>query len=294
MFFETAAGAVLGVAAYGLFIEPRRFRVLRQAVDLKGPSLNPLNILHLSDFHFYSGRQARIRFLHRLAKEQYDLVFITGDLIDDDSGIDLCLEALQPLKARHGIYAVLGNHDYVHITVRDLFHRTGAKPRERHKQANNVARLIQGLRELGIHVLQNERVEIRIEGIPFTIAGVDDPYEYRDDIRKTFEGYEKSGPCFVLVHTPDRYKELSELEPDMVFSGHTHGGQVRMPLVGPLVTRTTAPRQFASGLVRMNGTVFHTTHGVGSGRLTKPRLWCPPEVTVFHVNFGHSPASHFS
>ncbi|RJP31004.1 MAG: hypothetical protein C4527_08690 [Candidatus Omnitrophota bacterium] len=288
MFFEITISAALGISAYSLLCEPRRFRIHRRTINLPGRLLPPLTILHLSDFHFYHGRTARVRFLHSLAAEPVDFIFITGDLIDDDSGIDLCLQALRPLQARYGIYCVFGNHDYVHIGFRDLFHRTGAPPRRRY-HFNDVNRLMDALRDMGITVLQNERTEVNVEGTVFTIAGIDDPYLYRDDIAKTFDGYEKENPCFVLVHTPDRYAEISAYHPVMVFSGHTHGGQVCLPFVGPIVTRTTAPRQFTSGLVRMNGSVFHTTRGVGSGRLTRPRLFCPPEVTFFHVNFRQSP-----
>ncbi len=285
MIVETAAAAAIGVAVFSLFIEPRRFQVHKQTIELAGPELRPLDVLHLSDLHFYRGRTARKHFLNRLADQPMDLIFITGDLIDDDSGIDLCLEALRAFHSRYGIYCVLGNHDYVHITVRDLFHRTGAPPRARGRRPNNIERLKNELEDMGIQVLQNERREIIIDDIPVTIAGVDDPYLYRDDIPKTFSNYEKKGPCFVLIHTPDRYQELSELGADMVFSGHTHGGQVCAPFLGPIITRTTAPRKFVSGLVRMNGTLFHTTKGVGSGRLTRPRFLCPPEVTFFKIKF---------
>ena len=108
---------------------------------------------------------------------------------------------------------------------------------------------------------------------------------FRDDLKATFTGYEKTGPCLVLVHSPERHVELLEYPVDMVFSGHTHGGQICLPWYGPLITRTTAPRRFAHGLIQENGTVFHTSRGIGTGRITRPRFWCPPEATYFTLTW---------
>ncbi len=210
---------------------------------------------------------------------------MTGDLIDNDHGTGPCLDALKPFQAQYGIYTVLGNHDYSCVTLRDHFLSTDESRLSLRKASNNVERLIEGLQEMGIVVLRNERREIEIDGVPISIAGVDDPYTFRDDIQQTFDGFEKHGPLFVLVHSPDRHNELMDVNADMVFSGHTHGGQVQAPFIGPIVTRTSADRCFADGLIHRNGTVFHTTRGVGSGRIARPRFFCRPEVTFFEVHF---------
>lgn len=288
MLMETAAAAVAGLTAYSWLIEPRWCRIRRHTIHLPGCPMRPLRILHLSDFHFYRGSQYRKRFLARLAGEPVDLIFITGDLIDNDGGIDLCLEALRPLRAPHGIYATLGNHDYMHVKWRNLIHRTGAVIDEKGRTPNDVDRLVRGLRDLGIVVLRNQRAEVTIEGVPVTIAGVDDPYTRHDDIEATFQGFVKQGPCLALIHSPCKYDKLTGRGVDMVFSGHTHGGQVCVPFFGPLITRTHAPRKMAYGLNRLNGTVYYTTRGLGSSPLTYPRFNCRPEVNFFELHFGNS------
>lgn len=285
MLIPATAATLLGLSAYSWFVEPQRYRIRHHALSIKGSLSTPLRILQISDFHFYRGQLGRKRFLARLAQIEVDLIFITGDLIDNNSGIDLCLESLKPLKAKYGIYCVLGNHDYVHVSFRHLFHRTGTPVEQLGYTYNDTERLVSGLMEMGIHVLRNERRNVFIEGGEITIAGIDDPYLKRDDIPAVFKDFDKQHPCFVLIHAPDRYQQLMEVGADMVFSGHTHGGQVCIPFWGPLITRSRAPRQYSSGLTRVNGTIFHTTRGIGSSRLTRPRFFCPPEVNLFEISF---------
>jgi uncharacterized protein len=173
----------------------------------------------------------------------------------------------------------------MHIRLRSLFHRTGTSVYDLYHEYNDVERLAAELRQLGIVVLSNERRTVLADGCPVTIAGVDDPYTEHDNIPATFEDYRREGPCFVLVHTPDRYMELAEVGADMVFCGHTHGGQICAPFYGPIMTRSLAPRQMAYGLNSWNGTMFYTTRGVGSSRLSRPRFLCRPEVNYFEFHF---------
>ncbi|MEW6237504.1 MAG: metallophosphoesterase [Candidatus Omnitrophota bacterium] len=285
MLIETSAAALLGLSIYSWFIEPHRYRIMRHKIQMKGPSIKPLAILQISDLHFYRGQTSLQRFLEELTKWAVDLIFITGDLIDDDSGIDLCLEALRPLRAKYGSYCVFGNHDYDCVDWRHLFHRTGKPLKEMKRRPNDSKRLEAGLYSLGISVLHNQWTRIAVDGGAVAVVGVDDPYSERDDIPATFRGYRKEEPCFVLVHAPDRYRELSEAGADMVFSGHTHGGQIRIPFAGPVITRSKAPKRFASGFARLNGTLYHATRGAGSSRLTRPRFSCPPEVNLFEIEF---------
>jgi uncharacterized protein len=284
MWIEMTAGFA-GLAAYSFLVEPRVIRQRKKMVTLSNYEQETLTILHLSDFHFFEGQHFRRRYIQKLGTQvEPDFIFITGDLIDDDSGIDLCLDALAHLRARHGIFAVLGNHDYSFVRFRDIFHKAGSIIKRKRK-SNDTARLLQGLQDIGIVVLQNERKQIQLPRGGITIAGLDDPYLRRDDISKTFDGYQKNGPCFVLSHTPDPYLDLIEQGADMIFSGHTHGGQIRIPLLGPLVTRTTAPRHFVSGLSRVNGSLVYNTTGLGSSRMSYLRLFCLPEITMFTVRF---------
>lgn len=287
MLFPTV-GCAAGLLFYSFFIEPRLFRLKQHTVTLPGISRAPLRILHLSDLHFFKGQHARRAYLHRLAQElsTLDFLFITGDLIDDDSGIDLCLDALQPFQSQYGGYAVLGNHDHSFVRLRDVFHNAGSYIK-RPRSPNNTTRLIQGLAGIGVTVLRNERCTVPVGEGKITIAGLDDPYLRKADVAKTFAGYTKNEPCLALSHTPDPYPALIEAGADMIFTGHTHGGQIRVPLLGPVITRTTAPRHVVHGLTRHQHAWLYNTCGLGSSRNSYPRFACRPEATLFTLEWNN-------
>ncbi|MBZ0255373.1 metallophosphoesterase, partial [bacterium] len=287
MWLSTAAAAAFGVSIYAWFIEPRRIRTRAIRVELPGPDIRPLKLLHLSDFHFFKGQTYRRDQLHRLAQDEYDLIFITGDFIDDDSGIDICIESLKPFRAKYGVFAVLGNHDYVLYRGDDFI--PGYSNKESWKY-NDSERLIAELSSIGVQVLINERAEIEVDGERIVIAGLDDPFLERADAAKTFDGYDVSQPCLALAHAPEVYDQIAAAGADMAFCGHTHGGQICAPFYGPIVTRTQAPRAFAAGLTRINGMLHYTTNGFGSSRITRPRLFCPPEAVVFEICFTQNDA----
>ncbi len=285
MLLETAAVSMAGLSVYSWFIEPSWRRVFHRTLRLKGNLNRPIRVLHLSDLHFFPGATGRKRFLHRIARHPVDFILITGDFIDNNRGIDLCIEALRPLQARYGVYAVLGNHDYVHVSWRSLFHKTGTLVYDLCHEYNDVERLAVELQKLGIVVLRNERITIQTDAGTLTVAGIDDPYTRHDDIPAAFAGFKNEHPCFTLIHTPDRFRELAEYKVDMVFSGHTHGGQICIPFWGPIMTRSLAPRHMAYGLNHLNGTTYYTTRGVGSSRLSRPRFFCRPEINFFEFHF---------
>ncbi|MBI1388575.1 MAG: hypothetical protein GC154_09030 [bacterium] len=283
MFIYAAAAAIAGAGWYAWFIEPNRFVLRRIPLEMNGPFQRTLRVLHLSDFHFFEGRTARRDYLWKLAEEPADLVFITGDMIDDDSGIELCVEALKPFQPALGVYAVLGNHDYVLFRSDDFIPR--GELRDRMVRFNDSERLIASLRDIGVNVLINQSVTLEVDGAPLSVAGVDDPYLERDDIEAAFAGLDPESVILTLAHAPERYRELARAGASMVFSGHTHGGQICLPFYGPIVTRTRAPRSYAYGLTALNGTLFYTSGGLGSSRITRPRLFRPPEAVLFELSF---------
>lgn len=243
---------------------------------------SPITVLHLSDLHYYEGRTDSVSFIHSLALHDFDLIFITGDLIENNSGIPLCIEALKPLRAKYGIYAVLGNHDYYHTEFEDITNKTGSLPKNHEQKRNDVALLKQELNNINIKVLQNENTSIATDEQKINIVGIDDPYVKQADLQQAFQGVKRDMPCLTLVHSPEIHDEIAELElADMVFCGHTHGGQIQLPGYGALLTRSNAPKKFVSGLVQEKNTMFYTSNGIGTGPYTRPRFNCLPEAIFF-------------
>ncbi|MDZ7616788.1 MAG: metallophosphoesterase [Patescibacteria group bacterium] len=221
-------------------------------------ALDGLSIVHLSDFHF-TGRvgKAYFREVVRLANQaQPDLIAITGDLIDDMRCLEWIPDTFGQLTARYGVYFILGNHD----TWIDC-------PRVRAAIADA------GLLDLG-----GRWRAIEVRGEQIVLAGNELPWippaaDLRDAPPRTADG----GPLrIILSHTPDQLAWAQAQDADLMLAGHTHGGQIRLPFFGALLTPSQKGVRYASGIFYAPPTIMHVTRGV-SGEFPL-RLNCPPEM----------------
>lgn len=271
--------AALGAVAagiYGVLIEPYRLRVRR--VRLPCASLpasgSAIRVLHITDLHLRAGDSRRVRMLHRLGSLQPDLLLLTGDLIhggrDPEAELETVLAALAPIHATYGAYAVLGNHDHVR---RHRIQGWFGEPLRFH----DTTRLVDRLESQGIHVLNNTHENPTVRGQPLTLVGVDDPFYWRDDIRRATAGAPRDTTRLLLAHTPDIVRNLGDERFDLILCGHTHGGQVRLAenVVWHTNTRERLPRN--AGLMRVGAHLVYCSAGVGVSVLPI-RLNCPPEV----------------
>lgn len=205
--------AVLSIAAYGLVIGTRRVQVTRHSVPLANlPSdLEGLRLVQISDLHlgplFRAGSVRRIVALSNAC--QPDLVVLTGDFVNYRSMRFLRggLSELKALQARWGVFACLGNHD----------HWEGAEE------------VRAALEEVGVKVLVNENVPVA-EGLG--LAGVDDLMAGQPDLERTVAGLPKDVAVVLLSHNPTVLPQVAD-RPGLVLAGHTHGGQVALPFLGP-------------------------------------------------------------
>lgn len=268
---------------YVVFIEPRWFHLGHVRVPVRGEFPGPLRILHITDTHLRKGHAttAKMRFLKGLAEHEVDFVFATGDMIDNPSGIEYCVEALDALKPRYGTYFVLGGHDHNDITILDtLHHLTHFRTSRRATRANEVDRLQEQLKEVGVTTLVNENVRVPVDNGEIVLIGLDDPFLDRHDLDGAMEGIADGDATIMLVHAPDIVDEIAEHGIDAVFCGHTHGGQIRVPFIGAMVTRCSLDPREACGLLRRKNTAFHLNRGLGAGWMTDFRFWCRPEATI--------------
>ncbi len=271
-----AALGALAVGAYGTLVEPYRLRVRRVRLPVAsfGRADAVVRILHITDLHMRSGDRRRVRMLHQLAGLRPDLVLLTGDLIqgghNPEAELDTVLEALAPIRASHGVFAVLGNHDHVrrHRIKSWLgqplrFHDTGC--------------LVRTLSAHGIHVLTNTHANLSVHGQPLTLVGVDDPFYWLDDISRATAGAPRDTTQLLLAHTPDIIRTLEDRRFDLILCGHTHGGQIRLAehIVWHTNTRIELPRN--AGLMQLGDHLVYCSAGVGVSVLPM-RLNCPPEV----------------
>ncbi len=281
-----------------------------------------LTILHLSDFHLRKNRKGKklFKFVQGLKGLEPDLLLITGDLIEKDENISYLVEMLEPLKARYGKYAVLGVHDYYNKSAGE-FLKNMLKRKRKYRRENDTAALISELGSVGIKVLRNERVALENNGSnikEIEIVGIDDPVIERNNVGlalgdnssepmtveekdriykekhaeifkmddKDFHLLNREGRLrLAMVHTPDAHTiiSLAEEDTDLIFSGHTHGGQIRLPYLGAILTGCRLKARFASGLFYFKKFVLYVSRGLSEGRYSQFRFYCQPEASMIRI-----------
>jgi len=234
--------------------------VAERALDVPwlSPVLEGLVIVHLSDFHF-TGRVGKTYFKDVIGHSnllQPDLVAITGDLVDRPDCIDWIPDTLGQLRSRFGTYFVLGNHD----------RKAGA------------SRLRRMLVDSGLVDLGGRWVEVLIRDQPVVLAGNELPwFPPAADLQNAPPPSTQGGPIRILLtHSPDQLDWARAQQIDLMLAGHTHGGQVRFPLIGPILAPSLEGVRYASGTFHSPPTIMHVTRGI-SGQLPV-RMNCPPEM----------------
>ena len=280
---------VLALLAMGVgwavCVEPRRYRVRRISVTLAKPLARPFTILHLSDIHIHKEDPRKRRFFQELSALSPDLVCLTGDIIDSPSGISIAEELLGNLKPRFGFWAVLGNHDYFNYGLAEalwfhvLFPGWPVKRME-------TERLVTALERIGCKVLRNESAVLEAGSLRLLLFGLDDPVTRRADVKKTFTQTPAADVRILLAHLLDPIREVPEGAVDLALAGHTHGGQVRVPFLGPIVTDSKLPNRFARGVESYRGVTTVVSQGMGQSHYLPIRFCCPPEALWIEVQGG--------
>jgi predicted MPP superfamily phosphohydrolase len=248
-------GTTTGVGAHGYLYERHRIDVTRTDLPVSGlpVPLHGLRIGLITDLHHSrTVHRADLEEAVRLTlAERADLIVLGGDYVTwgDRRYVEPAAEALAPLTAPHGVFAILGNHDD-----------------DRDMPAALTAR--------GFTVLKDARTRITIRNEPLELAGVRYWTRKVGDIAGLLRGVD--APTILLAHDPRRLTEAAALDVPLVLSGHTHGGQVVLPVIG-----APARRRFPllSGTMRQANTTIFVSRGVGTVYVPV-RINCPPEVAI--------------
>jgi predicted MPP superfamily phosphohydrolase len=256
-----AGAATVGAGIDALWWEPRRLVVEPVSFRFRDlPSeLDGLRLAQLSDFHRSPWvRQGEIEravaVTNTLAP---DLVVLTGDYVSlRRRYAEPCAAALSELRAPLGRFAVLGNHD----------HWLGPK------------RVAAALRQAGLTVLRNAAVPVARRGADLWLVGVDDAFVHRDDLSLALRGVPGAAFKVVLLHEPDLADMVSRYPVQLQLSGHSHGGQVRLPGLGPILLPRMG-RKYPMGRRQVARLQLYTSRGIGRIQ-PAVRFNCPPEVTL--------------
>ncbi len=276
----TATG-ILAVSADAAVWEPNQPRLQRIDVPLLRlpEALDGFTIAQLSDFHYddYFSVWPIRKAVDIVNTLHPDVVVLTGDFVTVPVFVEYlhnaeqalvaaepCARILGKLRAHLATVAVLGNHDLI-------------------AEAEWVTRT---LVSQGISVLRNQSLPLQRDGARLWITGLDDVMEGRPDLERSLRGLPPDEPAVVLVHEPDYADRVARYPVDLQLSGHSHGGQIRLPLIGAPFLPQLA-RKYPWGLRRIGPLTLYTNVGLGTIRIPA-RLNCPPEVTLFTLRVAAS------
>lgn len=261
----------LGLGLWAFWIEPASLRVSEQRLSIASwpRECDGLRIAVLADLHIgspYNGLDQLREVVRRTNAIGADLILLPGDFVIHDviggefQPPEATAELLKELRAPAGVFAVLGNHDWI----------TGA------------ARVESALRRQGIPVLEDRGVELRAwDSCRLNLVGISDYWEGPHDVAKALASVSAAVPTLVFTHNPDVFPEIPA-QVMLTIAGHTHGGQVYLPGVGRPVVPSQYGQRYAVGHIQESGRHMYVSSGVGTSILPV-RFLVPPEITVLEL-----------
>lgn len=259
-----------GLVFYAFFIEPNRLVVRHETVQIENwpKELEGLRIAVLSDIHvggwFVRDKKMRL-IVDRTNQLQPDLIVILGDYMSGQSWMSDRVEPevfgpfLRDFRAPLGVYSVLGNHDWWW----------------------DGKRVRRGLETNGVRVLDDEVFEVETRGTSFWLAGLADLWTRPQHIQETIAKVPEGKPVIALTHNPDIFPRVPQ-RVQLLLAGHTHGGQVRFPIIGTAIQPSDYGQKYVRGQVFENGHHLFVTTGIGTSILPV-RFSVPPEIVLLTV-----------
>jgi predicted MPP superfamily phosphohydrolase len=246
------------------------FQVCIQEKQLPIPRLSSqhqgVRIAHLSDLHM-SGRITKAyfeRIVEHVNRCEPDIVAITGDLVERNECLAWIPDTFGRLRAPGGVFYVLGNHD-------------------RHVDEKRLHAM---LADAGLVYLGGRWRQTAVRGMPVVLAGNEVPWYPPAADLSGCPAHDASGVPVrvVLAHSPDQFHWAQERDVDLILAGHNHGGQVNLPLLGPVLVPSKHGVRYASGAFRSGNTVMHVSRGTAC--LTPVRYFCPAEIAILVLQAG--------
>ncbi|SEP78849.1 metallophosphoesterase [Lentzea albida] len=279
----TAVGAA--TIAYAAGIERRHWTLRTATVPVLSPDAKPIRVLHISDLHMTPNQVSKQRWVAALADLNPDFVVNTGDNLAHKDAVPGTLRALGPLLDKPGVF-VFGSNDYYAPRLKNpaRYLLPSAKTKRIHGVTLPWRDLRAGMIERGWEDLTHVRKTIKVGDQEIFCAGLDDPHLKRDRYADIAGTPDPSAALRLgVTHSP----EPRVLDPfaadgyDFVMAGHTHGGQLRIPFYGAVVTNCELDRGRARGVSRWGSHMWmNVSAGMGTSPYAPVRFCCPPEASL--------------
>ena len=226
---------------------------------------NGFTIVQISDLHNATFGRGNSRLLAKIKELSPDIIAITGDLVDEshtnmETGVEFCRNAAEICP----VYYVTGNHEHF-------------------LEKEDEEKLYSEIKNSGVVILDDEIADISVNGDRVQICGLDDESLYKDTLFKVAEDFDRSVPVILLAHEPQYFEDYCKAAPDLVLTGHAHGGQVRLPFIGGVI----APDQgffpkYTEGEFVSGNTHMIISRGLGNS-IIPVRVFDPPEIVCVKV-----------
>ncbi len=277
----TTTGAA--ALAYAAGVERRRWTLREVTLPVLAEGTRPLRILHISDLHLVPNQRSKQRWVAELASLEPDLVVNTGDNLAHPRAVPAVVNALGPLLERPGLF-VFGSNDYFGPTPKNPARYLKRSDRRSHGEPLPWRDLRAAVVERGWEDATHARFTLDIGGVTVAAAGVDDPHLGLDRYHRIAgRPLGEPGLRLGLTHSPEP-RVLDGFAADgydLVMAGHTHGGQLRLPGVGALITNCGLDRSRARGASRWGAHMWlHVSAGLGTSPYAPVRFACPPEASL--------------
>lgn len=280
------SGAGLATLAYAGLIERNAFRLREVEIRVLAPGADPLRLLHLSDLHLTATQKRKRQWIRNLGRLEPDLVVVTGDFLAGLDTVGPVLDALEPLLSRPGAF-VPGNNDYYAPRPKNPLRYFVPEKNRVFGPALPWGELAGALTDAGWADVTNRRATLKAGDRAVALAGTDDPHLGRDRYSQV------AGPAapdadlrLGVTHSPEP-RVLDAFAHDgyeLIVAGHTHGGQLRVPGYGAIVTNCGIDRARARGLSRWGDhSWLHVSPGLGTSPYAPFRFCCPPEATLLKL-----------
>jgi predicted MPP superfamily phosphohydrolase len=293
-FFASVAAIGAGVVAYSSLLERNKFGVRHDSIDVLEPGASSIRVLHLSDIHLAPWQKRKIEWIRGLASLRPDLVVVTGDSLGHAKSVPALAHALAVFQGTAGVF-VHGSNDYFAPRMPNPFTYL-FRPSEPDRDGERID--TEGLdalySSLGWLDLDNASAHVSVNDSSILFTGTDDPHLDLDRLDVVAESVttvrglatQPVAATVGVTHAPYRrvLDALTTLGADVIFAGHTHGGQVCVPGIGALTTNSDLPRALARGMNVWKGVdrnaYLNVSAGIGTSIYAPIRFACPPEAVL--------------